>query len=155
MNKQFSPPVRLLKYILLIPVCTGLFFCINIQAEKLPKSIIVPENFAPTETGTSVAFDKYKHDFGTIRESDGKISAVFTFINLGDSPLIITKVAASCGCTTPEWTREPVAPGGQGYIKAVYDPTNHIYVFNKSLTVYSNGNPSKIALSIQGTTVKE
>jgi len=156
MNKQSSPSSRLIKYVLLIPVCLGIFFCINIQAEKLPaKSPVNPASTALTELGTSIAFDSYKHDFGIIRESDGKVSAIFTFTNLGDSPLIITRVEASCGCTTPEWTQEPVASGGQGYIKATYDPTNRIYFFERSLTVYSNGNPSKILLSIQGTVIKQ
>ena len=156
MNKQSSSSIRLLKYILLVPVCLGTFFCINIHAEKLPvKSIINSVNPAPTESEATIAFDKYKYDFGTIKESDGKVSTVFTFTNLGDSPLIISKVEASCGCTTPEWTREPIAPGKQGYIKATYDPTNRIYFFERSLTVYSSGNPSKIVLSIQGTTIKQ
>ncbi|MCL1933681.1 MAG: DUF1573 domain-containing protein [Candidatus Azobacteroides sp.] len=156
MNKQSSPTLRLLNYALLVPICLGIFFCINIHAEKLPvKSIINSGNAVSTEAGITIAFDKYKHDFGTIRESDGKVSTVFTFTNLGDSPLIISKVEASCGCTTPEWTREPVAPGGQGYIKATYDPTNRIYFFERSLTVYSNGNPSKIVLSIQGTAINQ
>ena len=157
MNKPASPPYRLINYVLLIPVCLGISFCINIQAEKFPmKSAITIGSAASAQSeGTTIAFDKYKHDFGTIRESAGKVSTVFTFTNLGDSPLVITKVEASCGCTTPEWTREPVAPGRQGYIKATYDPTNRIYFFERSLTVYSNGNPSKIVLSIQGTAIKE
>jgi hypothetical protein len=155
MNKQSSPSIRLLKYILLIPVFPGIFFCINIQAEKLPvKSVFSSTSAVQTESGISIAFDKYKYDFGTIRESDGKVSTVFTFTNLGDAPLIINKVEASCGCTTPEWTREPVVPGRQGYIKATYDPTNRIHFFERSLTVYSTGNPSKVVLRIQGTTLK-
>ena len=156
MNKKSSSPIRLLKYILLIPVCLGIGFCINIKAEKLPvKQVIIPVNNEQSDANTTIAFDKYKHDFGTIRESDGKVSVVFTFTNMGNSPLIISKVAASCGCTTPEWTREPIASGEQGYIKATYDPTNRIYFFNRSLTVFSNGNPPKIELSIQGTTIKQ
>ena len=155
MNKQSSPSIRLFKYVLLIPLCLGVCFCINIQAEKLPmKSIVFPVNAVSIESGTTIAFDRYKHDFGTIKESDGKVSTVFTFANLSDWPLIITKVEASCGCTTPEWTREPIIPGGQGYIKATYDPTNRIYFFERSLTVYSTGTPSKIVLSIQGTAIK-
>jgi hypothetical protein len=155
MNKQSSPSIRLIKYLLLIPLFLGIFFCINIRAEKLPvKSIINSVNTTLAEQGASIAFDKYRHDFGTIKESDGKISAVFTFTNLSNSPLIISKVEASCGCTTPEWTHEPVTPGKQGYIKATYDPTNRIYFFERSLTVYSNANPAKVTLTIQGTTVK-
>ena len=155
MNKQSSPSIRLIKYLLVIPLCLGILFCMNIHAEKLPlKSIINPANTALTESDATIAFDRYKHDFGTIKENDGKVSTVFTFTNLSDFPLVITNVVASCSCTTPEWTREPVAPGKQGYVKATYDPTNRIYFFERSLTVYSNGNPTKVTLTIQGTTIK-
>jgi hypothetical protein len=102
----------------------------------------------------TITFDENKHDFGTIKEGDGKVSVTFTFTNKGDTPLVISKVVVSCGCTASDWTREPVAPGKQGYIKATYDPTNRIYYFNKSLRVYSNGNPSKVALSIRGAVVR-
>ena len=153
MNKQSSQSVRMLKYALLFPLCLGIFFCINLHAEKLPvKSVIDIEK---ADAGATIAFDKYKYDFGTIKENGGKVSTVFTFTNLSNSPLVISKVEASCGCTTPEWTKEPVAPGAQGYIKAIYDPANRIYSFNRSLTVYSNGNPAKVTLTIQGTAIKQ
>jgi len=156
MNKQASSAIRLLNYAFLIPVCLGILFCINIQAEKLPvKSIINTAKAISTEPGATVGFDKYKYDFGTIKENDGKVSTVFIFTNLGDSPLLISKVDASCGCTTPEWTREPVLPCEQGYIKATYNPVNRLNFFERSLTVYTNGIPSKIVLTIQGTTIKQ
>jgi len=126
------------------------------QVEDLPaESAVKSANVAQEENKATIVFDKCKHDFGTIKESGGKVSVIFTFTNRSDSPLVISKVVVSCGCSAAEWTREPVAPGKQGYIKATYDPANRIYSFNKSLTVYSNGNPSKVALTIQGTTVKE
>jgi len=155
MNKQSSPAIRLIKYLLVIPLCIGILFCINIHAEKLPiKSIINPANMELTESEATIAFDKFKHDFGTFKESDGKVSVIFTFTNLGNSPIVVANVVASCGCTTPEWTQEPVDPGEQGYIKATYDPTNRIYFFERTLTVHSNANPSKIVLTIQGTVTK-
>jgi hypothetical protein len=93
------------------------------------------------------------HYFGIIRESDGKVSTVFTFVNKGDKPLLINNVKASCGCTTPEWTKEPVAPGQRGYIRATYDPAGRIYVFERTLTVYSNGFPAQVMLRIRGEAV--
>ncbi|MCL1933680.1 MAG: DUF1573 domain-containing protein [Candidatus Azobacteroides sp.] len=145
-------------FISAIPVF-ALFMQLNAQSvekpiEDLPvKSVVNSSNQVQAEA--SIVFDEYKHDFGTIKESDGKVSAVFTFTNRSDSPLVISKVAVSCGCSAAEWTQEPVAPGGQGYVKATYDPKNRIAFFNKSLMVYSNGNPSKTTLSIQGTVVKK
>jgi len=124
------------------------------QFENLQAKEVVKQDAAKVETESTITFDKYKHDFGTIKESDGKVSAVFTFTNQSNSPLVISKVDVSCGCSAAEWTKEPVSPGKEGYIKATYDPTNRIYAFNKSLTVYSNGNPTKITLTFQGTAVK-
>jgi len=119
------------------------------------KSVINTENAVKEEVQSTIEFDKFNHDFGTIKESDGKVSAVFTFTNQSDSPLVIAKVDVSCGCSAAEWTREPVGPGEQGYVKATYDTTNRNGAFKKSLTVHSNANPSKIILSIQGSAVKE
>lgn len=51
------------------------------------------------------------YDFGEIKEADGKVSHTFKIDNTGDAPLVLTRVIASCGCTTPEWTKEPIAPG--------------------------------------------
>ena len=124
------------------------------QVENLQEKEIVKQDAVQVETEASITFDKFKHDFGTIKESDGKVSAIFTFTNHSDSPLVISKVDVSCNCSAAEWTKEPVAPGKEGYIKATYDPTNRIYFFNRSLTVHSNGNPTKVTLTIQGTAVK-
>jgi hypothetical protein len=90
-----------------------------------------------------------KHDFGTVEES-GPIGYEFMFTNTGNAPIIITDVRASCGCTTPSWPKEPIAPGGKGVIKAEYNTTGRIGVFNKSITITSNATePSKI-LYIKG-----
>jgi hypothetical protein len=90
-----------------------------------------------------------KHDFGTVEES-GPIGYEFNFTNTGTAPIVITDVRASCGCTTPSWTKEPIAPGGKGIIKAEYNTTGRIGVFNKSITITSNATePSKV-LYIKG-----
>ena len=57
-----------------------------------------------------ISFEKKTHDFGTFPEETGKITYEFVFTNTGDAPLVLNKVSASCGCTTPEWTKEPVGP---------------------------------------------
>ena len=126
------------------------------KVEQSPaKPAIIITSTAPADSSVTISFDKYKHDFGTINGSDGKVTTIFTFTNLGDSPLLIANVTASCGCTTPEWTREPVLPGEQGYVKVSYNPTSLTYFFDKPISVYSNGNPSKTVLSIIGTVVND
>ena len=63
-----------------------------------------------------IPFEKTEHDFGKINEADGRVSVVFEFKNEGMSPLVLSNVRASCGCTTPTWTQEPVEPGQKGSI---------------------------------------
>ncbi|MFN8211598.1 MAG: DUF1573 domain-containing protein [Bacteroidales bacterium] len=94
-----------------------------------------------------------EHDFGTFREEAGKQTFVFNVTNTGDKPLVIQNIVASCGCTAPDWTRTPVAPGGKGKITAVFDPLNRGGSFRKTLTVYSNSNPSPVVLTIKGEVV--
>ncbi len=82
-----------------------------------------------------IEFDKTTHDFGVIKEEDGAAQVTFTFKNTGDAPIALTDVKASCGCTTPDWTKAEVAPGETGYVKASYEPRNRPGKFNKTVSV--------------------
>lgn len=97
-----------------------------------------------------IQFEKTTHDFGAIKEEGGPKKYKFTFTNKGNSPIIISAVNASCGCTTPGWSKEPVMPGQTGYVEAEYNPQGRPGSFNKSLTVTSNANPSVSVLYIKG-----
>ena len=104
---------------------------------------------AVAQTGAKIEFNKETHDYGTIKNgADG--SCVFEFKNTGDSPLIISNAKGSCGCTVPEWPKEPIAPGAKGTIKVKYD-TMRTGEINKSVTITSNAvnEPTKI-LRIKG-----
>lgn len=90
------------------------------------------------------------YNFGVIAEEGGSVSYSFEVTNGGTSPLIISRVATSCGCTTPEWTKEPIAPMSKGIIKAIYDPKGRPGPFNKTITVYTNVNPAGTVLTIRG-----
>ena len=97
-----------------------------------------------------IAFEKIQHNFGTFKEELGVQTVAFNFKNDGTVPLILNNVQASCGCTTPEWTREPVAPGAKGVIKVSYDPRNRPGVFTKTIRVSSNAENADVVLTIQG-----
>jgi hypothetical protein len=97
-----------------------------------------------------LSFETTDHDFGTVREEGGPISHEFVFTNNGKAPVVISNVKASCGCTTPSWTKEPVAPGQKGTIVAQYNPKNRPGAFRKSITVTSNADPSTTVLYIKG-----
>jgi len=108
-------------------------------------------NNAQTATEKSkITFEKLQHNFGAFKEDLGPQTVSFNFKNEGKVPLILNNVQASCGCTTPEWTREPVAPGAKGIIKVSYDPRNRPGVFNKTIRVTSNAENSDVVLTILG-----
>ena len=83
-----------------------------------------------------IRFDQKVHDFGDVLIAEGPVNCVFTFTNIGKLPLVIHNVISSCGCTTPEWTREPVKPGNSGSIQATFSNDQGPYPFDKTLTVY-------------------
>ena len=103
--------------------------------------------------GGKLQFEKTAHDFSQVKEEDGPVSYEFKFTNTGTAPVIISNVQASCGCTTPGWSKDPVPPGKTGFVKAQFDPMNRPGTFNKTLTVSSNAEPSILTLSIKGTVI--
>ncbi len=97
-----------------------------------------------------ISFETTKHDFGKIKEDGGNVTYRFEFRNTGSEPLIITNVKASCGCTSPKWTRKPVMPGSEGFVDVTYKPMGRPGRFSKSVSVTTNGQPTSITLHITG-----
>ena len=94
------------------------------------------------------------HDFGTVREKGGPVSCEFEFTNTGDTPLVIISATASCGCTQPKYTTDPVKPGQKGTIRVTYLPAGRPGEFDKSVKVRTNAkNAKKITLKIKGVVV--
>ncbi|HEY0652513.1 MAG TPA: DUF1573 domain-containing protein [Chryseosolibacter sp.] len=91
------------------------------------------------------------HDFGKIKQGV-PVTHEFTFTNTGDVPLIISTVQASCGCTIANYTKDPVAPKGTGFIKATFNAAS-IGVFTKTLTVNANTAEGVVYLTIKGEVV--
>ena len=91
-----------------------------------------------------IRFDKKVHDFGDVLMAEGPVSCIFTFTNISQQPIVIHNVISSCGCTTPEWTREPVRPGATGTIQATFSNDQGPYPFDKTLTVYVGVGPSSL-----------
>ena len=96
-----------------------------------------------------ISFATENHDFGEI-PFKGNGEYEFVFRNTGNTPLILTHVKSTCGCTIPEWPSEPINAGEQGIIKVSYD-TQRVGTFNKSVYVYSNANNGVQRLYIRGT----
>ena len=109
---------------------------------------------APTEPVidlpvTTVSFDNESHDFKEIKAGT-KVVHEFKFKNTGTNPLKVYNVKPSCGCTTPDWTKEPVAPGGEGFIKVEFDSAGKTGIQKKSVTVTMNTEPKTKVLNFQG-----
>lgn len=100
-----------------------------------------------------MSFEKTTHDFGKIREQDSLATVIFKFKNTGDAPLVINRVQASCGCTTPSWTKEPVLAGHSGNITVSYNPKNRPGIFMKTISVFTNADTQPILLTIKGDVI--
>lgn len=109
------------------------------------------------QDASAIKFEKRTHDFGTIQEADGRVEAVFEFENVSNKPITLTNVQASCGCTTPNWPKEPIAPGKKSYITATYNPAGRPGNFNKSITIRylkaGDEKASAVILNIKGSVI--
>ncbi len=98
----------------------------------------------------SLVFREKTYDFGEVEEVKGNVDHEFVFTNTSGLPVKIMSVQPSCGCTTPDWSRVPVAQGKTGFIKASFDPRGRPGYFNKTLTVVTDHDPNPIILQIKG-----
>lgn len=97
-----------------------------------------------------IQFREESFDFGTVKEAGGPVTHEFMFTNNSDRPVKILSANASCGCTTPSWSKDPVAPGKTGYIQARFDPKGRPGFFTKSVTVTTDYEATPIILQIKG-----
>ncbi|WP_405607508.1 DUF1573 domain-containing protein [Polaribacter sp. Asnod1-A03] len=98
-------------------------------------------------------FEKETIDYGKVTKgSDG--DKVFVFTNIGDQPLIISRIQSSCGCTVPKKPEAPIMPGKKGEIKVSYD-TKRLGGFSKSITIFSNAKNARKVIKIKGLVTKE
>ncbi len=91
-------------------------------------------------TAKSISFEERVFNFGRINENKGRVSHTFTFLNKGNVPVVIEKIATGCGCTTYSYTKAPIKPGQKGNIIVSFDPEYRKGFFSKEITVFSNNN---------------
>jgi cyclophilin family peptidyl-prolyl cis-trans isomerase len=110
--------------------------------------------YSQIEKGPKIQFNKETHDYGIIKYNADPY-CVFEFKNTGNEALLITESRGSCGCTVPEWPKEPIAPGATGMLKVTYD-TKRVGNFQKSVTITSNAvnEPVKV-VNIKGEVLPE
>jgi cyclophilin family peptidyl-prolyl cis-trans isomerase len=116
--------------------------------------IIGLNGYTQIEKGAKILFNKETHDYGIIKYNADPY-CVFEFKNTGNEALLITEARGSCGCTVPEWPKEPIAPGATGMLKVTYD-TKRVGSFQKSVTITSNAvnDPVKV-VNIKGEVLPE
>jgi hypothetical protein len=108
-------------------------------------------SFAQQANEAEIKFDKTSHDFGIFTESNSKVSCTFTFTNTGNKLLVIHQAIASCGCTVPEYPKEPIKPGESGKIVVTYNGEGRFPGhFRKSITIRSNAKQEIVRLYIEG-----
>lgn len=100
-----------------------------------------------TTAGPAITFTEKSHDFGKINQGD-VVEYTFKFKNTGNQPLVLSNVSATCGCTVPEWPKEPIAPGKSGSIKATFNSAGKLGHQNKVITIQSNAADSPAQVSI-------
>lgn len=108
--------------------------------------------YASAQKEAEIKFEKTTYDFGTFSESTPVQKCTFTFTNIGEAPLIIHQAIASCGCTVPQYTKKPIAPGEKGTLSVTYNGKGRFPGhFKKSITIRTNGKPEMLRLYIEGT----
>ncbi|MBL7892999.1 MAG: DUF1573 domain-containing protein [Bacteroidia bacterium] len=106
------------------------------------------ETAPPNPNAAEIVFETDQHDFGTLKQG-AECAVEFKFKNTGKEPLLISNAQPSCGCTVPQWPKEPVKPGDSGVIKVKYD-SNRVGPFEKTVTVTSNAKTQQKVVRIKG-----
>ena len=123
----------------------------NSTGSKNPTETQEIATVAAVDTANSPVFkfEKEVYDFGEINDGE-KVTYDFKFKNIGNSPLIISSATATCGCTIPEYPKEPVAPGAEGLIRVVFNSAGKAGMQNKIISITANTVPSLTELNILG-----
>lgn len=110
---------------------------------------ISAEEVNPDGKYPEFTFQEMEYDFGTINEGQ-MVNHTYEFTNTGEVPLVIKNASASCGCTVPEWPKEPIAPGGTGKIEVKFDTKGKPNQQTKTVTITANTNPTVTRLKLKG-----
>lgn len=122
----------------------------NTNANNASVEIDATESDVTKTTGFAlVEAENDTYDFGVIEEGE-KVTHEFVFTNTGTAPLIINSVRASCGCTTPNYPKEPIKPGEQSKIEVVFDSSNQPGMQHKVITMLSNTEESQTIFHLKG-----
>jgi hypothetical protein len=120
-------------------------------SQEASKSLLVDDAQVPASEPVML-FDTLEHDFGTIIEGE-RVVCYFDYINDGGSELVITSVEATCGCTTPGWSSEPLKPGEGQSLELIFDASGRSGTQHKVVTVQSNARNQQVRLTIRANII--
>ncbi len=151
-----------MKHLFLVLCIAGTAFisCKSDQQKKTiePEMVSNPASAEPANADTSLLpkfdFESDNHEFGSITEGE-IVSYNFKFKNSGKAPLIITQASASCGCTVPEYSKDPIAPGQEGFIKVTFNSEGKHGMTSKTITLLANTIPNTKVLTISADISKK
>ena len=130
----------------------SLFLCIafaNAQENKMSAPATNVPATAVDKNAPDLKFDIETYDFGTIKQGD-KVTHDFDFVNTGKEPLVISQATGSCGCTVPQWPKEPVTKGSKSTIHVEFNSTGKMGMQDKTVTITSNSKSGQKILHLKG-----
>ncbi|MBR5467097.1 MAG: DUF1573 domain-containing protein [Bacteroidaceae bacterium] len=143
------------KLLLLVTLLMSISFATNAQSQKSVRSEVRPTGETKAENYAEIKFDTMRINLGIFPEADSERKCSFAFTNIGTAPLIINQAFASCGCTVPTFTKDPIKPGEKGSINVSYNGKGLMTGrFSKTITVRSNAKNRIVRLIIEGEMTK-
>ncbi|UTW61068.1 DUF1573 domain-containing protein [bacterium SCSIO 12741] len=132
------------------------FTACDTSGDNISTDIVQNHNTAsaePVEVAlASMEFEDQLYDFGEITQGE-KVQFTFTFTNTGENDLVIASANGSCGCTVPEWPKEPVRPGEKGEINVVFNSDGKEGKMHKKVYISANTQPSENVVALTGTVI--
>ncbi len=146
--------MRKLRLIIAVFALIALASCQNNQKKEGVTTDMINHPSSASEEQEEVALGEFEFendviDFGEISQGE-KVERTFTFTNIGEGDLIISNASGSCGCTVPDWPRNPIAPGESGEIKVVFDSNGKQGRQHKTVTLVANTTPNTTVIAIKG-----
>lgn len=140
-----------MKYLYLTILTLALVSCTGSKDKQLDADIVnnpvSAEDTSSKDGVPMIVFDKDVHDFGRVYEGE-KVTYAFHFKNTGTGDLLIRSATGSCGCTVPEYPKEPIKPGADGYIRVSFDSRGRLGHNEKQVTLIANTIPNNSVISI-------
>lgn len=139
------------KYLLTSALMASLFLsaCNDDGGKENGEAAITTAN---VEATTSITYENDVYDFGAITQGE-KVTKEFKFTNTGDADLVIVSAKGSCGCTVPEYPKEPIAPGTSGVITVVFNSEGKKGKQHKRVSIVANTEPATTAITLKGDVI--